>query len=386
MKKKNKLLLLFLIFAQCVVFGQQTGSVISEYMDAPSLANSIIGEPTKQPVTVYLPPSYYKVSAKRYPVIYYLPGYGERIDGYSDVNSTWYSLENSMNYAISQARIKEVIFVIVNGFSVLEGSFYNNSAVTGNWEDFVVKDVVNYMDATYRTLPNANSRALIGLSMGGYGSLNLSMRHPSVFSIGIGECPGVATQLGMMKTSLFDDAKVIHSIISLRGELAKLNRAEAHQKYMDTVAYFRTKGDWITLFSLAYGSAFASNIQINAPYFDYPFTLDANGNLVKDSVVFSSYSNGFGDVDQKIILYRDSLLKLKGYAIDYGTEDYFKWIPEGCVYFDRQLTKASIPHKTWMYTGGHGDAHKSRIENFELPYCDSILIFDTHHFEVGSSY
>ncbi len=61
--------------------------------------------------------------------------------------------------------------VIVNGYNILEGSFFNNSPITGNWEDFVVKDVVNYIDANFRTLPSADSRALIGLSMGGYGAL-----------------------------------------------------------------------------------------------------------------------------------------------------------------------------------------------------------------------
>ncbi|NJK86707.1 MAG: esterase family protein [Bacteroidales bacterium] len=120
--------------------------------------------------------------------------------------------------------------VIVNGYNILEGCFYQNSPVTGNWEDFVVNDVVKFIDAKYRTIPKAGSRALIGLSMGGYGALTLSMRHPSVFSVGVGECPGLADPQGMMKTSLFNDQQVINRIISIRNELQEYSKEEAHQK------------------------------------------------------------------------------------------------------------------------------------------------------------
>ena len=45
-------------------------------IDAPSLANNLVGEPTERTINVYLPPSYAS-SEKRYPVVYYLPGYGD---------------------------------------------------------------------------------------------------------------------------------------------------------------------------------------------------------------------------------------------------------------------------------------------------------------------
>jgi putative tributyrin esterase len=49
------------------------------------------------------------------------------------------------------------------------------------WEDFIVKDLIHHIDATYRTIPRREGRAINGLSMGGYGSLILGLRHPDLF-------------------------------------------------------------------------------------------------------------------------------------------------------------------------------------------------------------
>ncbi|HEX7773821.1 MAG TPA: alpha/beta hydrolase-fold protein, partial [Pyrinomonadaceae bacterium] len=68
-----------------------------------------------------------------------------------------------------------------NGANAYKGSFYTNSAVTGNWEDFIVRDLVNYVDSNYRTIRAPQSRGIAGHSMGGYGSVMLGMKHPEIF-------------------------------------------------------------------------------------------------------------------------------------------------------------------------------------------------------------
>ena len=53
------------------------------------------------------------------------------------------------------------------------------------WEDFIVKDLIGHVDATYRTIARREGRAINGLSMGGYGGLTVGLRHPDLFcSIG----------------------------------------------------------------------------------------------------------------------------------------------------------------------------------------------------------
>ena len=61
------------------------------------------------------------------------------------------------------------------------GSFFTNSVTTGNWEDFIVRDLVAFVDGRYRTLRRPASRAIAGHSMGGYAAIKLAMKHPDVF-------------------------------------------------------------------------------------------------------------------------------------------------------------------------------------------------------------
>src|SRR5204863_6139881 len=61
------------------------------------------------------------------------------------------------------------------------GSQYVNSTATGRYEDYVVDELVPFVDAHFRTLASRDHRGVVGKSSGGYGALVLGMRHPDVF-------------------------------------------------------------------------------------------------------------------------------------------------------------------------------------------------------------
>jgi enterochelin esterase-like enzyme len=123
---------------------------------APALQNNILGEETEQNIQIYLPPSYHSESNKRYPVIYYLHGYGGKVH-----RELFCKIIDTL---IVNKKVPELIFIEISGYNLTSGSFYVNSDVTGNWGDFVVKDVVNYIDKHYRTINHKSSRALTGFS------------------------------------------------------------------------------------------------------------------------------------------------------------------------------------------------------------------------------
>jgi S-formylglutathione hydrolase FrmB len=52
---------------------------------------------------------------------------------------------------------------------------------TRNYETYITKDLIGHVDAAYRTIAKREARAIAGLSMGGFGALMLSMRHPDLF-------------------------------------------------------------------------------------------------------------------------------------------------------------------------------------------------------------
>ena len=163
------------------------GKVITETITSPSLEGNLLGDSATREITIYLPPSY-DTSDKRYPVAYYLPGWGN-----VTFNPSWDDpfvssddvpeggLDGMFDDMIAAGDMKEMIIVIPEGNNKYGGSFYTNSVVTGNHEDYIVQDVVSYIDAHYRTIPNRDSRAIGGTSMGGYGAMKLAMKHPDLF-------------------------------------------------------------------------------------------------------------------------------------------------------------------------------------------------------------
>jgi enterochelin esterase family protein len=75
-----------------------------------------------------------------------------------------------------------MILVFPDGFNSLGGSQYMNSVATGRYEDYIINDLIPYIDGKFRTLNNREHRGVVGKSSGGYGSVRLAMRHPETFS------------------------------------------------------------------------------------------------------------------------------------------------------------------------------------------------------------
>ena len=71
--------------------------------------------------------------------------------------------------------------MLLDSKTVHNGSMYSSSVTTGDFENYVARDVVSYMDAHYRTLATRESRGLVGHSMGGYGATRIGMKHADVF-------------------------------------------------------------------------------------------------------------------------------------------------------------------------------------------------------------
>jgi putative tributyrin esterase len=125
-------------------------------------------------------PRSYASSSQRYPVMYLLHGLTQ--------NYTVWGLQNGAPFYAGL--YPDLIVVMIDGGN----SWYVNwSASEGgqknNWEDSFVKDLINHVDWNYRTIPRREARAVAGLSMGGYGSLTLGLRHPDLF-VSIGSTSG----------------------------------------------------------------------------------------------------------------------------------------------------------------------------------------------------
>jgi enterochelin esterase-like enzyme len=157
--------LLLLPFVSILMAGPPEGQLINTMIPAPSLKNNIFGIPLEQKVAIYLPPSY-QDSLRIFPVIYFLPGFSSPVHYFT----SWgvfqgFLLKESMDRLIKEGKIQEMIVVIPNGQTFLLGGFFVNSSVTGNWEDFIVKDLVSYLDDNFHIQRAAEARGIAGHSI-----------------------------------------------------------------------------------------------------------------------------------------------------------------------------------------------------------------------------
>jgi enterochelin esterase-like enzyme len=141
-----------------------------------ALEGNLEGDAVDRDVFVFLPPSYSENSSRRYPVVYALHGYSIGAEQWSHEIHVPQTIEGA--FALGA---KEMIVVLPDSKTVHNGSMYSSSVTTGDFEQFIEHDVVSYVDAHYRTIPDRRSRGLVGHSMGGYGATRIGMKHPDVF-------------------------------------------------------------------------------------------------------------------------------------------------------------------------------------------------------------
>jgi S-formylglutathione hydrolase FrmB len=127
-------------------------------------------------VIVFLPPSYAEEKTRRYPVVYALHGYSIGAEQWT------HEIHVPQTIAGSFAQgAQEMIVVLPDSKTVHNGSMYSSSMTTGDFEEFIAQNLVAYVDAHYRTIPDRSSRGLVGHSMGGYGTTRIGMKHADVF-------------------------------------------------------------------------------------------------------------------------------------------------------------------------------------------------------------
>src|SRR6187402_219513 len=141
-----------------------------------ALEGNLEGDAIDRPAIVFLPPGYARDRSRRYPVVYALHGYSIGAEQWTQEIHVPQTLEGAFARGAH-----EMIVALPDSKTVHNGSMYSSSVTTGDFENYVARDVVSYIDAHYRTIPNRAGRGLVGHSMGGYGATRIGMKHADVF-------------------------------------------------------------------------------------------------------------------------------------------------------------------------------------------------------------
>ena len=156
------------------------GTVARRWYDSPTLKMS-------RRITIYTPPGY-EASAEKYPVFYLLHGAGGDEEAWIALGRTVQILDN----LIAQGKAKPMIVVMTNGNAgqkaapgesergMYKPSLWGETRMDGEFEKSF-PDVMNFVENNYRTLATKSTRAIAGLSMGGFHSLHISKEYPDRF-------------------------------------------------------------------------------------------------------------------------------------------------------------------------------------------------------------
>jgi enterochelin esterase family protein len=143
------------------------------------LASNRLEDPTEREVPVYLPPGWDEAGAQ-FPVIFMLAGFTGRGQNFLGSHPWKGSVVQTFDRAVARGACPPAILVMPDCFTAMGGGQYINSAFMGRYEDYIMGELVSFVDATYPTLPGR--RGVIGKSSGGFGAMSLSMRYPEIFS------------------------------------------------------------------------------------------------------------------------------------------------------------------------------------------------------------
>ncbi len=330
------------------------GGVVEHHqVHGQSLKHNVTGEETSRTVAVYLPPAYEDEPGRRYPVVYLLHGIMDTETEWTvpwyDPDDPWGTIERLMNQGIAAGRLQPMIIVMPDQKTRAAGSFYANSAVTGNWEDFTVHELVNWTDERYRTISHVASRGIAGHSMGGYGALVLAMKYPDRFSVVYAMNPAV---------------------LGWAGDLSTENPA------------FRTvidRSDWSEMDGfyepavICIGQAFSPNPDRPPFFVDLPFKVE-NNQLVPNQPAFDLWEAHFPL--NMAARYQANLKRLKGIRFDSGYEDEFTHIPPTNRAFSKRLTELGVRHIFEEYNGDHRNrlwGETGRLYTEVLPWFSLLL-------------
>jgi enterochelin esterase-like enzyme len=321
-----------------VVAGAKAVKVERVKIHGASLEGNLEGNAVDRDALVLLPPSYGTDRSRRYPVVYALHGF--------TIGAEQWSKEIHVPQTVEGAFAKgarELIVVLPDSKTLHLGSMYSSSGTTGDFEHYVARDVVAYMDAHYRTIPQRTSRGLVGHSMGGYGASRIGMKHADVF--------GALYIMSPCCMSARDAA------VPFGG-----------QGY-EALATIKTAADTEKLpfglrAQLAVGSAWSPNPQNPPLYMDLPIGANEKTVLAKWAA-----NAPLAFVDQYIA----GLRQYRAIAIDVGDRDELR-IDAGKLH--TLLEGYGIANDFTIYAGDHTSAVAFRFQDFVIPFFAKNLVFE----------
>jgi enterochelin esterase-like enzyme len=313
------------------------GSTVVDSIHSSAFEGNLLGVPSTQPVMIYLPPNYENFPNNRYPTLYLLHQFTTDYDLYFEN----FDIAEKLDRLISLKIIKPIIIVTPNAKTIYGGSWYTNTYVSGNWEDYITNDVIQHIENQLNVLDHRDSRGMAGFSSAGYGTMNIAMKYPSI----LGSIATIGLGLVDMELFFFNDPWKSWTI-----EAANINE-------------FRPEDPWYIHALYSNAEAFAPDSTAIPILGRLPYTPD--GELI--DTTWQEWIEH--DPITRIDIYKDSLLKLNNIQLYIGNQDEMH-VP-GHENFHQTLLDNEIAHGYTTYSGGHDPGPV--IEDLLIYFSDSLF-------------
>ncbi len=289
-------------------------------------------------VLVVLPPGYRANPKRRYPVVYALHGYSIGVEQWVAEIHVPQTIEGAFAKGA-----REMIVVLPDSKTAHNGSFYSSSVTVGDFETFVARDLVGYVDAHYRTIPDRRSRGLAGHSMGGYGTARIGMKHADVFGAlyMMSPCCLSTRALGV------PDAKTEQAVAALKSPADSASLS------------------WGLRAQLATAAAWSPNPKAPPLFLDLPVK---DGQPQPDVLARWSANAPLAMLDQ----YVGNLRRYAAIGIDVGDRDGLK---DDAARFHEALDRYGIANSYDVYPGDHVSGVAGRVQDRMMPFFSRALVF-----------
>ena len=320
------------------VAGARAVTVQHIKVHAPTIEGNLEGENADRDVLVVLPPSYATAPKRRYPVVYALHGYSIGAEQWIKEIHAPQTIEGAFAKGA-----REIIVVFPDSKTIHNGSMYSSSATTGDFETFISRDLIRYIDTHYRSVPNRLSRGLVGHSMGGYGTARIGMKHADMFGAiyMMSPCCLSARMAGPM------DPQAAAALEAVKSP------ADSPSLPFPLRAQLATAAAW------------SPNPKNPPLYLDLP----TKGGVTQPDVLAKWAANApLAFVDQ----YIGNLRQYRSIAIDVGDQDGLKL---DAAKLHEVLGRYGIANSFEIYSGTHVSNVAFRFQDFVIPFFSQHLAF-----------
>jgi hypothetical protein len=325
-------------------------TIVDEHLASTVLRENRIGLDPNRLVKVVLPPGYAE-SSRCYPVVYYLHSFFWSPQKMFEDGSRARLLERGWNAGV----VQEFILVAADFSGPTTGSMYENSPVSGRWLDFIVHELVPFIDGKFRTLARRESRAVVGDFFGGRGALELAMTHAETFAVAYALHP-VATGMGSIPWS------------ELGIDWLRLLTA----KSLDEVG-----PDGRTRLFLAISQAFLPNLA--RPPFYCDFFKEMKDGVPTLNVEHTLALKRAFMLEDRLTEAAPKLRTMRGLALDWGAFDPTQDHVYANRQFSRTLEDLNVEHEAEEYNGDPSSkvwTEHGRFYERVLPFLNRSLVFE----------